>query len=369
MRRRTRGFTLMEVMIAAALTAIVTASVLAIVRTQLMAFEMNDPIVRTQQGVRAGMDFLENTVRRACGGVNQGAVGVNVGSVAKIVPCLKVYDGATVSSTSIATGTVTSPDALEIVYATGTMTALTKTPSTNLTSTSTIEVRDASAFNTGDYVLIGDMNNANLYKILQTSPTSTPPTITFDAPTTKTPANLAVTALVPGTYVLKAATYTFFVSPAQTDSGGNLKMYSNMLMVDPDGVASSNHLDYGGKVQPAVEGLVDFQVAIGVDSTPDGNIDNSEWLGDAAGELAPWPTTLDPNTNKWNQPTLTTPPQLRQVRMGLILQTMNKYPGLATTTPLFENQTTTQSNPVGQNAPRYRSIRMVVAPRAWNLSE
>lgn len=374
--RRTRGFTLMEILIAMALTAIVTASVLAIVRTQLMAFEQSDQIVRAQQNTRAGMDFVENTVRRACGGVNQGAVGVNIAGVTpKIVPCVKVYDGATVSAGSIATGTLSSPDALEIIYGTGTMTAL--KVGADLTSSSTITVMSTTGFSQGDYVLIGDMNNANLYKIAS-APTAT--TITFDAQATlpTTPANLRtvattkspISALLAGTYVLKAATYTFFVSPQVTNGSGGVTLYSNMLMVDPNGVASTNHLDYGNTVQPAVEGVDDFQVAIGQDSDGNGIVNDTnpastdEWLGNVSGEIA---TIADPNTTPWNQAVLTVMPQLRQIRMGLIVHTMNKYPGTAPTLPTFEDRT---SLPASSTAnPRYRTIRMVVAPRAWNLSE
>jgi len=383
--RRARGFTLMEILVAMALTTIVTASVLAIVRTQLMTFEMNDQVVRMQQNERAAMDFVEMTIRRACSGVNQGAVGVNVSGVTpKIVPCFKIYDGATVGGTSISTGTLSLPDAIEVVFGTGTMTVLTGLAQ-DLTKTPTINVKDTSNFSVNDYVLVGDMNNANLYKVAS----KTALTLTFDAQATAatTPTQLVssgtspITGMVAGTYVFKAATYTFFVVPPTTNGSGNLTLYSNTLMVDPNGVASLNHLDYTSTtstpptVQPAVEGIIDFQAAIGEDTDQDGKINDTnpaatdEWLGNAASELSTWPASLDPNTNPWNQATLATMPQLRQVRIGLIVQTMNKYAGgSAANLPTFEDRTTLPSTSANGN-PRYRPIRMVVAPRAWNLSE
>jgi prepilin-type N-terminal cleavage/methylation domain-containing protein len=380
--RRARGFTLMEILVAMALTTIVTASVLALVRTQLMTFELNDQVVRMQQNERAAMDFVETAVRRACGGVNQGAVGVNVAGVTpNIVPCLKIYDGATVGGTTISTGTYSSPDALEVIYGTGTITAL--AAQADLTSSSTITVKDTSNFSIGDYVLMGDMNNANLYRVGGKNAT----TLTFDAPTATTPTALVSSGTAPinkmpiGTYVLKAATYTFFVVPATTNASGGLTLYSNTLMVDPNGVASTNHLDYTSsnpKVQPAIEGVLDFQLALGQDSAgSDGVITENtgspgtdEWLGNAPGELSPWPTaTLDPNTHPWNPSSLSTQPQLRQVRVSLIVQTMNKYAGGSTANlPKFEDQTTLPTTSANGN-PRYRAIRMIVAPRAWNLAE
>jgi Tfp pilus assembly protein PilW len=78
----------MEIMIAMALTSIVTTAVLAIVRIQMRMFEMNDQVVRTQENARAAMDFLETMARRACGAVSSGAIGVNVAGVTQAtVPC------------------------------------------------------------------------------------------------------------------------------------------------------------------------------------------------------------------------------------------------------------------------------------------
>ena len=128
MRRRSRGFTLMEILIAMALTTIVTASVLSIVRTQLQAFEMQDQIVRTQQNTRAGMDFLESIVRRACGGISSARLSSTRqpgGHYGHLPLHARVGRRAVSGKTFTSSKPTQLPDALEVVYATGTMTALT----------------------------------------------------------------------------------------------------------------------------------------------------------------------------------------------------------------------------------------------------
>jgi len=55
------------------------------------------------------------------------------------------------------------------------------------------------------------------------------------------------------------------------------------------------------------------------------------------------------------------------------LQTTNLYPGTPGTPTPFEDRPLAsypQSSFVaGQNSQRYRSMRIIVAPRAWNLAE
>ncbi len=220
MRRRARGFTLMEIMIAMALTAIVSASVLAIVRTQLQTFEMQDQLVRTQQNTRAGMDFVENIVRRACGGISSGWLYVytpGFASTAGNIPCLRVYDGATVSGATFSpTAPTSSSDALEVVYATGTMTALTK--HTNVfTTTPQIDVVDTCGFSVGDYVLLTDKDYGNpaLFHVSAVPTAATCPnagTLSLDtvstAPSAATMPTMTdyVNGSASGTPVFKAAT-------------------------------------------------------------------------------------------------------------------------------------------------------------------
>jgi hypothetical protein len=139
-------------------------------------------------------------------------------------------------------------------------------------------------------------------------------------------------------------------------------------MVDPDGVASPNHLDFT-RVMPAAEGVVDFQVAVGNDGNGDGVISETsaspgsdEWIGNGAGEIIPAPP--------WNAGSLATPPQLRQLRLSLLFQTANSYGGVAAPLPTFEDRPASSYPSVAAaGAPRYRAMRITVSPRAWNLAE
>jgi prepilin-type N-terminal cleavage/methylation domain-containing protein len=378
-RRRSGGFTLMEVLIAMALAGIVTASVLALVRTQLQTFEMNDQIMRTQQSVRASMDFVESSVRRACGGVggaNGGNVAVNVpGATQQALPCLQAYSGATINAAGPFTSSspTTLADALDVVYATGTMTAVQDMTKSSLTSTTPyVYVYDVSQFSAGDYVLVSDYSNAYLFKVSSKNPSTTTRntagTLYFG---TLSSAVYTPTTAAPGignnSPVFKAATYSFYVVTAQSDTGSPT-YFQKMLFVDTDGVASTNHKNYGSTtVQPLVEGVVDFQIALGNDADISGTITDTastadEWLGNNAGDatmsLPPWMTGTK---------------QPRQVRISLVLQTLTQYSGpvpspIPSGTTGFEDRTTYPTTTSNYN-PRYRSMQEVVAPRAWNLSE
>jgi prepilin-type N-terminal cleavage/methylation domain-containing protein len=93
--QRRRGFTLVEIMVALMLSAVVAAGILELVHSQLAAFELNDSIMRTQQNARAGLAFAETQLRRACRGVSDGRLGVNVPGLTPVQRnCVQFYDGA-----------------------------------------------------------------------------------------------------------------------------------------------------------------------------------------------------------------------------------------------------------------------------------
>jgi prepilin-type N-terminal cleavage/methylation domain-containing protein len=373
--RRARGFTLIEIMVALALTSVLVTSVLVLVRTQLMTYELDDQLVRTQQNTRAAMDFVEGLVRRACGGVSQGGIGVNVGTVQKATQCLNWYDGATVNATSFTTGAspTTSTDALEVVYASGAFTAATAV--TNLlTTTPSVTVADVSNFSVNDYVLVADTSfqNAYLFKISAVTTTATAPpkpgTLSFGslASAPVQPTN-GVTVAV-GSPVMKAQTWSIFMAPSTATA------FVNMLMLDPNGVASSNHLDFTSSssplVQPVVDGVVDFQVAVGIDGLNSGTVEGTltekgaganddEWVGNVAGETLP--------ALPWNQTSATA--WFRQVRLSVLLQTMNVYTGTPPTLTAMEDRAASSYPTVSAGSARYRSDRIIVAPRSWNLGE
>lgn len=343
---RQRGFSLVELMVALALTGVVSTSLLVMVRGELIAFETSEQVARTQLSARAGSDLLEGVLRRACAGMANGGLGLNLPGVQAVTSCVRVWDGAVLSAGSFAHGDASSaPDAVEIVYATGSYTVVSAAPV--LTATPSVQVADVTPFSVGQYVLVGDYQQADLFRISEISG-NTLSLGTLPAPVlspTTPPLALGV-----GSLVFVARTVAVYVAPGST-----------MLMLDPDGMAGTDHAD----AQPLVDGAVDLQLAVAIDGDGDGIIsENSsgagdEWWGNAPGEL----------------PLLPPPPygagvgyvQPRQLRASLLVQTNNSYPGAGAALGPYEDRTTYAS--AASAAPRYRSSRIVIAPRVWNLGE
>jgi prepilin-type N-terminal cleavage/methylation domain-containing protein len=362
---RQRGMTLVEIMIAMFLASLVSAAVLMITRTQLIAYEQNDQVIRMQQNERAGVGFLENLLRRACGGIQYGQVGVNVGTVQLNTSCLNVYDGATTSSGSFTNSApTTGMDAVEVIYGTSPFTATTAMSMNS--ATPTVTVVSTAGFSVNDYVLVvQDFQYAGLFQISAIDQAGKVLSLgslsAALAPGTgagkNMPANFVVSSWTYDRYwVMKAVTESLYVD---TTSGGN---YTNMLMLDPDGVAGTSHSD----ADPLVENVVDFQVAMGCDDNADGVITENtgskstdEWYGNASGEL---PLAF---TSPWDGIGIDKKPMW--LRLSFIFQTGNKYSGGATPLPAFEDRTAASYPAVGAGMPRYRPVRINIAPREWNM--
>ncbi|HWE26895.1 MAG TPA: hypothetical protein VHB97_02785, partial [Polyangia bacterium] len=298
------------------------------------------------------------------------------------VPCLQHYDGAAIGTTSFTSSSNGLPDALDVIYASGTVTAVTKHSALTTTAPS-VDVLDTCNFNMGDFVILTDKNYAYpaLFQVSAVGGSGTCPAAspragtlslgTLGAAPAVLPTVTDMTTSVSGTPVFKASAYSIFVVPAGGSTGGE---FDNMLMIDSYGIASSSHTAYGTTtVQPAVEGVVDFQVAVGNDTSGDGIIQENtsspasdEWIGNSWGETIPWNTTM-----------AGTMPSLRQVRLGLVFQTIQQYGGTAFavwspssgTTGLEDRLLTSYPSTTATYQHRFRSMRIVVAPRAWNLSE
>ena len=360
MRRRQSGFTLIEIMVAMGLVSLLSVFVLSLVRSQLNAFEMSSQLGAAQQNARAALDVLELTLRRACSGASQGAIEINVAGGAAATPaaCLTVYDGATGSGGRfLGTSETTLSDALEIVYADGAAQTIVSTTSFSGSSKS-VQVVDTTGFAAGDYVLLSNYNKAVLTRIAQVSGGSPSPsgTLSFGS-LPATPGNSIGLTVDTGTAVLHAHTVAFYVDAP-----------SAMLMFDPDGMAGANHTD----AQPLAEGVIDLQLAVGVDTNGDGVIDETptlpdEWLGNATGEIAGLASPNPAPQLPWDRNTAG--PHVRQVRASVVLQTTNQYPGAAAAIVPAEDRLASSYPAATAGAARFRQLRIVVAPRTWNLSE
>ncbi len=367
----TRGFSLIELMIAMLLAGIVASGMLMVARGQIVASELNDQVTRAQQNGRAGLGFAEAHFRRSCGGISLGRVGINVpGAPQQIVDCVRVWDGATPSGGTFIDGTPAAlPDAVELIYGAPPVTVAVGPTPPDLAALS-VNVADLTGFAIGDLVLLGDLRQALLVRISSISAEETAPQgrLVFAAPAAplKLPDNSGnatdpILSLQPGATVMKAQSISFYVESASGPFHG-------LLMYDPDGVAGASHDD----AQPLVEGVEDFQIALGADRDGDGVITESapgsgtdEWIGNTIGEL-PLATT------PWNRPIPAADPQLREIRVSLVVHTNNTYPGLSPVLGTggeiaLEDRTTYPSFPQG-GGPRYRVMRIRIAPRVWNLT-
>jgi prepilin-type N-terminal cleavage/methylation domain-containing protein len=351
---RERGFSLPEMMIALGLASIVSAGLLMLTRTQLQAFQQNDQINRAQQNTRAGMAYVENVLRRACGGMSQGAVSLNVPGVTPVIlPCLRFHDGVSaLNAGGYTSGSpTTAADAVEVVYGYGSITS-----NTGTLSVAGIAVRDTTGFKVGDFVLVTDrgMTKAALFKLQSVTAGVAPAgTLNFATP--------GGAYLSPGVnllggadsvFVLRAKSLAFYVNTDNTSANFNALMY------DPDGMAGTDH----ATDEPLVENVDDFQIAVGFDNDATGTLTDSasasdEWVGNATGETAINVIGPPPDWAK-----------ARQIRIGLRIATASRFSGAATAELALENRPATTPNTTGGN-PRWRPLRMVVAPRAWNLAE
>jgi hypothetical protein len=180
-----------------------------------------------------------------------------------------------------------------------------------------------------------------------------------------------------GSYVMPAKVYSLFIDTT-TDSR------NPMLKLDPDGVAGTTHDD----AEPLAEGVEDLQVAIGWDgkfgNTIDGYLlDNGsatdEWLGNQGTTEITSSTNGFPGTaaSGWGtDDTSFTKNAPRAIRMTLLLRSLNQYAGTPFAVKPSENRGTSSgwnwasvSAGTATVAPKFRQLRMVVAPRAWNMSE
>lgn len=385
MRRRARGFSLVELMVALGLSTIVASGVLMLTRSQLTAYELNDSVVRAQQNARAGLEFVETQLRRACGGISQGAVTVNLPGVAPYqTSCVRYFNAATPSAGSFTSSTGTGGDAIEVLYATPNANASYANVNAIVgwaTTTPSVVVSDMSGFAVGDTVVVTNFRYAEVFQIATINGGVAPATgvgsIVF--------ASLTAPPLAPAGGPPTTTLYT----PAAGDSmlkASSIALYyvagtglqTGQLVLDPDGMLGTSHTD----AQPLVDGVADFQLAFGLDwqaAAPANGTQNNglitenpaagraagddEWVGNASGETLP----LVP-VGGWNQ-TPATAPMLLQIRSTIVVRTMNSYSNAVPPVGPYENGAALATATSSGRYPRYRTMRSIVAPRAWNLSE
>ena len=385
---RQRGFTVVEVLVALFVASLLSVFVLSLTRSQLVTYEMQSQTNSVQENTRESFDFVETLLRRACGGISKGQVEIRLSDSNHFpTECVRVYDGAAIGTGatpavgSAGSFTSTSPasaaDAIEIIYGDGANLSMV----TGTTSGTTLNVADITPFTglDGQLILVSNMQYGYVFRQASHNPTTATGTATGTIVLSGISAIPSTYFTIQGDgncYVMPAKVYSLYIDTA-TDSR------NPMLRLDPDGVAGTTHDD----AEPLAEGVEDLQVAIGVDGYPSGTTfdgflsdtssSSDEWLGNAGtteitanfpGTL-PWSTESIPNGT-----TVAIVP--RAIRLTLLLRSLNQYAGTPFAVSPAENRGTasgwnwtTVSNGTATVAPRFRQLRMVVAPRAWNTAE
>lgn len=374
MRRGTqRGFSLVELMVALGLSAMVATGTLILVRSQLVGYELNDSLMKAQQNARAGLEFMEGQLRRSCGCLSEGVVALNVPGLAPVVSgCVHFWDNAVQSGGTFTSGAVGS-DAIEVLYCTAnTLGSYTVASSMSgfTTTTPAVTVTDMSGFAVGDLVLVTNFKRGNLYRISTINGGAGPATgagpIAFASPSSNA---INATGYVPtaGDAVVKASSAAIYYVAGAAPTPGQ-------LYYDPDGMVGANHTD----AQPLIDGVSDLQFAIGADmqtvapatgTANDGLIaeaaapatGNDEWIGNASAETLPAPP--------WNLSPAAAP-MLRQIRSTVVVRTINSYPSpIPNLGPFEDGALITAAVSATGRYPRFRVMRSIVAPRVWNLAE
>jgi Tfp pilus assembly protein PilW len=349
-RQAEAGFTIVEIMIAVLIATLMMTFILGLMRTQLSSYSQQAEVVEVQQNVRSGFAYLEYVMRQTCGGVSTGKIydrATNPGASTQMA-CFQITDGAT--STDGITFTANGnhgPDVVKLIYPDGTANTSVCDPSA---SGNDLYVVDKTGFAVGDLVLVGDLSTAYLLKVtaIAASGSSCPWKISVGLSST---ASSVLSALATwsnaGWLMMHAQAIAIFQNGDAT---------TPQLMVNPDITSTTSN------AAPLVEGAEDFEVAVWVDADSNGYIldtsSTSEWQGDAINTTITMPGA--PNAID---------PSVKALRVSLVVRTAAQYAGSTTTGSLkLENRAVSTLTYTGTTvAPRYRELRMVVAPRQWSL--
>lgn len=271
-KRRARGFTLVELMIAAGLFSLIAAGAMSLVMSTSRAQVRSAHIDVAQAGLRAGFDFISRDLMSASVGASTGAM--VLGATGQVVYPIVVTDSAT------------GPDQIDLYTIDGS-TGSGGAPSVMCNvlaavspSSTTISVDSTGTLKAGDLIELSDLQTATLLTVASVSAAGGTATITLTG-TSTFPATVA--SYPAGSYVFRARHVTYSID--KTTFGTSATANESMLMMD---------VHDGNGPQPLAEGIEDLQVALGFDNNADGVItevgsaaNDDEWTYNVAGEIAP----------------------------------------------------------------------------------
>jgi type IV pilus assembly protein PilW len=274
---RTRGFTLIELMISIALFGLVAAGAMTLVLSGARAQSHSARVNVAQASLRAAVDFITRDVLMAAAGAPSGTITLSSGTVDAID---FVGGNNETSNAPFANGT----DKLELWNVDGTTAAQLAAPVAAGAGSLPISYEQAATGATGlfaaattpfvTYVQVFDLNakSAAVTQLVATSPTA----LTVSA----LPLGFAANA-----WVMPSRHVTYFVQSTYFTMADSTLQNTSMLMMSLNGASAT------GNAQPLAEGVEDLQLAYGFDTDGDGVVreigaaaDDDEWLYNVAGD-------------------------------------------------------------------------------------
>jgi prepilin-type N-terminal cleavage/methylation domain-containing protein len=269
---RSRGFTLIELMISMALFGLIAAGAMSLVLSGTRTQTHSARVDVAQTALRTAIDFITRDVMSAAAGVTSGTITLNGGTTTPAV---------TFDSTVNNIGT-NAADILDVYTVDGTTmvqanaiaagaSSLTITGEAAQAGIGSSFTAFASPYQT--YVQIFDPSAGSASVVSLTGATATTLTLGQTVPT----AFAAYAYVVPSRHVRYTVSTTTFANLATAATAN-----TSMLMLSVNGSAA----------QPLAEGIEDMQIAYGFDTDGDGIVtesttptaNNDEWLYNVAGE-------------------------------------------------------------------------------------
>ena len=301
-RQCERGFSLIELMIAMAMFAVVSLAGFTVLGSGQKSSVMNDEVVKIQQSVRLALELISRDIRMA---------GYGNPATPSSVP----YTGNGCTSTVNPTNSSTGPDSIAIVTMDRVIGRLQQNaPLGTATSTSTIVLDSVTGLSTNDIVTLDGLFTATVTAINTGSKTLTLGTAiqtpqTFNGDTAGT-----------GTQVVRLTCAKYTVNTT-----------TNQLMRQDDSTGAV----------AVVDGIEDLQLAYGVDADGDGRIDDQsgssgiDCLDLTPNSLASAVTNSvgcsgTPPTTVSTPPTAATPTTVRVVRISVVGRAGKKDPTFLT---------------------------------------
>jgi prepilin-type N-terminal cleavage/methylation domain-containing protein len=305
-RRRRRGFTLVELMVSLVMFSFAIAGVLAVAVSMANGFREQRAGVGTEGAARAAMEFLSDAIRGASPGMQSGIIWPMDDAGCAVQDPAANNNRTNSKAFHAVMGDATASDSLTVTFAYGSVvtTALTEYVAG---PSGAITVEDTSQFSDGDFIVVTDFANAVLLKVNVVGNTLTY-ALSACTPVDELGATKAIT-IPAGALVVRALRARFYVQ----DLDG-----IPTLFMDPNPAATST-----GDDEPLAEGIEDLQVVLGIDSLANGlgvedttTVNADEWIGNLPGESIPAP------------PVAPTPePTMRAVRLSLVARAIAPVAG------------------------------------------